>query len=272
MAAAVTAATQSFVRSCYTLRRLHLSTGLIKTNSHGRLSFSVSTVTSNGSRIMSSSSTRRRTHCYCTEQAQDNAKPTGAATTTLESAGNEGDAANDSKSIIIKEAGNTLDIRVGRIVKVWRHEEADSLYVEEVDVGEPEPRTICSGLVNYIPIHHLQDKNVIVLANLKPRNMRGVKSSGMLMAASDEAHEKVELLVPPEGAAPGERVWFGSEDDKDSLPDIATPNQVQKKKIWELVQPHLRTDDSCTAMLGLDNMRTSAGVIISESLRNTKIS
>lgn len=155
MAAAVSAATQSFLRSCYTLRRLHLSTGLIKTNSHGRLSFCVSTVTSNDSRIMSSSSSRRRTQCYCTEQAQDNAKPTRAATTTLESAGNEGDAANDSKSII-KESGNTLDIRVGRIVKVWRHEEADTLYVEEVDVGEPEPRTICSGLVNYIPIHHLQ--------------------------------------------------------------------------------------------------------------------
>ncbi|XP_075511911.1 uncharacterized protein LOC142547477 [Primulina tabacum] len=268
MAAAVSAATQSVLRSCYTLRRLHL---LRKTHSHGRLSFSVSTVTSNGSRIMSSSFSRRRTQCYCTEQAQDNAKPTGAATKTLESAGNDGDAANDSKNII-KEACNTLDIRVGRIVKVWRHEEADSLYVEEVDVGEPEPRTICSGLVNYIPINLLQDRNVIVLANLKPRNMRGVKSSGMLMAASDEAHEKVELLVPPEGAVPGERVWFGSEDDKDSLPDIATPNQVHKKKIWELVQPHLRTDDSCIAMLGLDHMRTSAGVIISESLRNAKIS
>lgn len=56
----------------------------------------------------------------------------------------------------IKEAADALDIRVGRIVKVWRHPEADSLYVEEVDVGEAEPRTICSGLVNYIPIEHLQ--------------------------------------------------------------------------------------------------------------------
>ncbi|XP_073135909.1 uncharacterized protein [Henckelia pumila] len=238
MAAAVSTATQSFVRSC-------LHPGLLKkTNCHGRLSFPV---TSNGSRILTTTTTT--TQCYCT----DTAKP------TLESANN-----------ILKETGNTLDIRVGRIVKVWRHEEADSLYVEEVDVGDPEPRTICSGLVNYVPIHLLQDRNVIVLANLKPRNMRGVKSSGMLMAASDEAHEKVELLVPPDGAVPGERVWFGSEDDKDRLPDIASPNQ--KKKIWELVQPNLRTDDSCIAMLGLDHMRTSAGVIISESLRNAKIS
>lgn len=175
----------------------------------------------------------------------------------------------------IRKAANTLDLRVGRVVKAWRHEEADTLYVEEVDIGEPEPRTICSGLVKYVPIHLLQDRNVIVLANLKPRNMRGVKSYGMLMAASDAAHENVELLVPPEGSVPGERVWFGSADEKENLPDAATPNQVQKKKIWEQVQPRLKTDDSCVAMLGIGEgyqMRTAAGVVVSESLKNANIS
>lgn len=72
----------------------------------------------------------------------------------------------------------------------------------------------------------LQDRNIVVLANLKPRNMRGVKSNGMLMAASDASHESVELLVPPEGAIPGERVWFGSPEEKENLPDAASPNQV----------------------------------------------
>lgn len=56
----------------------------------------------------------------------------------------------------LKGLGNSLDIRVGQILKIWKHEEADSLYVEEVDVGESEPRIICSGLVKYIPIDHLQ--------------------------------------------------------------------------------------------------------------------
>lgn len=59
----------------------------------------------------------------------------------------------------VKEAANALDIRVGRILRAWRHPEADSLYVEEVDVGEAEPRTICSGLVNYVPLDHLQVHN-----------------------------------------------------------------------------------------------------------------
>lgn len=172
----------------------------------------------------------------------------------------------------IKDAANSLDIRVGRILRAWRHEEADSLYVEEVDVGEAEPRIICSGLVKYVPLDHLQERSVIVLANLKPRNMRGVKSNGMLMAASDASHENVELLEPPEGSVPGERIWFGSADEKDNLPDVATPNQVAKKKIWELVQPHLKTDGACVAALGTHCMRASTGVVVSPSLKDANIS
>ncbi|CAL5211976.1 unnamed protein product [Lathyrus oleraceus] len=172
----------------------------------------------------------------------------------------------------IKDAAGLLDIRVGRIIRAWKHDEAETLYVEEVDIGEPEPRIICSGLVNYIPLEHLQGKKVIVLSNLKPRNMRGVKSCGMLMAASDSKHENVELLFPPEEANPGERIWFGSKDEKDNQPEAAKPNQIQKKKIWELVQPHLKTDVSCTAMLGEHVMSTSVGTVACQSLQNANIS
>lgn len=172
----------------------------------------------------------------------------------------------------IKDSANALDIRVGLILRAWRHPEADSLYVEEVDVGEPEPRTICSGLVNYVPLDHLQDRKVVVLANLKPRNMRGIKSCGMLMAASDASHENVELLVPPEDSIPGERIWFGTEDEREKQPVAATPNQIQKKKIWELVQPHLKTDASCVAALGVHPMRTSSGVVVCKSMKNGNIS
>ncbi|KAJ6370622.1 hypothetical protein OIU76_028830 [Salix suchowensis] len=152
-------------------------------------------------------------------------------------------------------------------------EEMLQVMMLQVDVGEAEPRIICSGLVKYIPLDHLQQRNVAVLANLKPRNMRGVKSNGMLMAASDASHEHVELLHPPDGSIPGERIWFGSPDDQTNLPDPASPNQIQKKKIWESVQPHLKTDDSCMAILGGEHfMRTSAGVVASKSLNNANIS
>ena len=42
----------------------------------------------------------------------------------------------------------------------------------QIDVGEAEPRTIVSGLVKYVPLEKMQDRPVIVLCNLKPRNMR----------------------------------------------------------------------------------------------------
>lgn len=45
-----------------------------------------------------------------------------------------------------------LDLRVGRIITAEKHPDADALYVEKVDVGEPAPRTVVSGLVKHIPL------------------------------------------------------------------------------------------------------------------------
>ncbi|XP_076959500.1 uncharacterized protein LOC143635597 [Bidens hawaiensis] len=202
-----------------------------------------------------------KTFCTSPNVAADPATPTTASA--------DEDVVDMMK---IKDMANTLDLRVGKILKAWRHEEADSLYVEEIDVGEPEPRIICSGLVKYIPLEELQDKSVVVLANLKARNMRGVKSNGMIMAASDASHENVELLEPPVGSVPGDRVWFGTEDEKEKLPEVATPNQIAKKKIWEQVQPHLVTTGSCVATLGGTHlMISSAGSVVSKSLVNANI-
>lgn len=50
----------------------------------------------------------------------------------------------------------SLEVKVGRIIDVKKHEKADTLYVEQIDLGEEKPRTIVSGLVNYIPIEKLQ--------------------------------------------------------------------------------------------------------------------
>jgi tRNA-binding EMAP/Myf-like protein len=85
------------------------------------------------------------------------------------------------------------------------------LYVEQIDVGEAAPRTIVSGLVKYVPLEEMQQRLVLVLCNLKPRNMRGVKSHGMVLAASNEEHTVVEPLAPPPAAPPGERVFFGEQ-------------------------------------------------------------
>lgn len=69
-------------------------------------------------------------------------------------------------------------------ISCWQHPDADSLYVEKIDVGEAEPRTVVSGLVQFVPKEELQDRLVVVLCNLKPQKMRGVDSQGMLLCAS----------------------------------------------------------------------------------------
>ncbi|KIY93274.1 hypothetical protein MNEG_14688 [Monoraphidium neglectum] len=149
-------------------------------------------------------------------------------------------AAADEVAAAPASPAAALDIRIGRVAKCERHPDADSLFVEEVDVGESEMRTIVSGLVQFVPLEEMQDRRVVVLCNLKARNMRGIKSHGMLLCASNAAHDAVEPLAPPEGAAVGERVWFGEGGKEQGAP--AEPNRVQKKKIWEAVQPDLKTD------------------------------
>ncbi|KDD72453.1 hypothetical protein H632_c3324p0, partial [Helicosporidium sp. ATCC 50920] len=99
-----------------------------------------------------------------------------------------------------------VDLRVGIIRKVWRHPDADSLYVEEIDVGEPAPRTVVSGLVKHVPEEQMLGARVVAVCNLKPANMRGQRSEAMVLAASSADGSRVELVRPPPGAAPGDRV------------------------------------------------------------------
>jgi len=134
-----------------------------------------------------------------------------------------------------------LDIRVGKVVEVGPHPDADSLYVEKIDLGEAEPRTVVSGLVKFIPLEGMLNKKVTVVCNLKPANMRGIKSHAMVLAATSEDGSKVELVEPPADAEVGQRI---SCDGFEGEPDeVLNP----KKKVWEQVCPDLATDGDLKA-------------------------
>jgi len=77
---------------------------------------------------------------------------------------------------------NSIDLRVGIIRTVKRHDTAEKLYVEEIDVGEETYRPIASGLVPYYTLEQMQGRRLIVVCNLKPRNLVGFKSHGMLIS------------------------------------------------------------------------------------------
>lgn len=130
-----------------------------------------------------------------------------------------------------------IDFRVGFIQKAVKHPNADSLYMSTIDMGDEEgPRTVCSGLVKYVPIEEMQERYVVVIANLKPVTMRGVKSCAMVLCASDE--EKVEFVNPPAGSKPGDKLFFEGFN--------GTPEKQlnPKKKVWETIQPGFSTTET----------------------------
>lgn len=133
-----------------------------------------------------------------------------------------------------------LDLRIGKILEVEHHPNADSLYVEKIDCGDADgPRTVISGLVKHVGIEEMKDRNVVVLCNLKPAKMRGILSQAMVMCASSP--DKVELLTPPDNVKPGDRVSF---ENYQGEPDAQLN---PKKKIWEQVSVDIKTDENGVA-------------------------
>ncbi|MDY0307741.1 MAG: methionine--tRNA ligase, partial [Desulfovibrionaceae bacterium] len=93
-----------------------------------------------------------------------------------------------------------LDIRVGTVLEALRHPDADKLLVVRVDLGEAEPRQIVSGIAEFFKPEELPGRQVVVVANLKPRKIRKQLSQGMILTVKTEAG--MELLATP-GQVPG---------------------------------------------------------------------
>jgi methionine--tRNA ligase beta chain len=99
-----------------------------------------------------------------------------------------------------------LDLRVATVLECKPHSNADKLLVLQIELANGERRQICAGLRAYYPPEQLVGKQIVVVANLEPRTMRGEVSQGMLLAASDPATGKVIVVSPSEPAAAGSKV------------------------------------------------------------------
>lgn len=104
-----------------------------------------------------------------------------------------------------------LDLRTGTVVSVENHPDAEKLFILKVDVGEE--RQIVAGLRAYYSIEEMLGRKVVVVCNLKPAKLRGVKSEGMLLAADDEGlgGSNVLLLTPSSEVPNGTKVNSGLE-------------------------------------------------------------
>jgi len=154
---------------------------------------------------------------------------------------------------------SSLDIRVGHILRAWNHDSADKLYCEEIDLGT-EVRQIASGLRPYYTLDEMQHRSVLVLCNLKARNLVGFASHGMVLCAT--SGDTVEFVCAPEGAILGERVVFEGYDGKEPEVD----SKVAKKKIFEKVAPDLGTDEMGKVVWKGAKAMTSAGECFAVSL------
>jgi methionyl-tRNA synthetase len=99
-----------------------------------------------------------------------------------------------------------LDLRVATVLECRPHGNADKLLVLQIELAGGERRQICAGLRQHYAPEQLVGKQIVVVANLAPRQMRGEISNGMLLAATDPLTSKVIFVTPGEPAAPGSKV------------------------------------------------------------------
>ena len=97
-----------------------------------------------------------------------------------------------------------MQLKVGKVVSAEKHPDAERLLVLQVNVGEGQPRQIVAGIASRYTPEDLVGKTVIVVANLKPAELRGVESQGMLLAAGGK--EVIGLATITENASPGATV------------------------------------------------------------------
>ncbi|KAF9481163.1 nucleic acid-binding protein [Pholiota conissans] len=201
------------------------------------------------------------------EGGKDTGKKAGGKAATKAPAADEGEP-----------VPSMIDLRVGHIVDIMKHPDADGLYVEQIDIGEETgPRTVVSGLVNYIPIDQMRDKYLVAVCNLKPANMRGVKSFAMVLCATSKEGKEggIELIQPPPGSKPGDRIYFEGAEFENAIP-LTQLNP--KKKIFETIQPGFITLDTKEAAWVnpvtkvVHKIRSEKGVCVAPTLVGASLS
>ncbi len=109
--------------------------------------------------------------------------------------------ANPVKNEIVFDDFAKIDLRVGTILQAEKVEKADKLLKLEIDLGF-EKRTIVSGIALHFQPSEILNKQVVVVANLAPRKMRGIESNGMILMAEDEGG-KLHFVKPEAVINPG---------------------------------------------------------------------
>src|SRR5690349_10271893 len=94
------------------------------------------------------------------------------------------DAAEGITTFIEIDDFAKVDLRAGQVLSAERLPKSDKLLLLKIELGEAEPRQVLAGIAQYYEPEKLVGRKVVVVANLKPRKLRGFESQGMVVAAS----------------------------------------------------------------------------------------
>ena len=192
-----------------------------------------------------------------------------------------------------------IDLRIGRIVRIWEHETSDRLYCEDIDIGNNEIRQVASGLRAYYKKEDLLNRLVVVVCNLKESKFQGFVSCGMVLAAkcsnnsnnndgvdgnnigssnssssssgSSVSTDVVQLVDVPSDSQIGERVKLREYEGEYYTPYTAA--KVKKLKVWENISVDLHVNDAgvaCWKDMQLCN--SAGGVCTVQTIINSPIS
>lgn len=152
----------------------------------------------------------------------------------------------------------SCDLRVGKVVRVAHHPEADTLFHLTIDVGGGETRSVCAGLREYLSDVEMEGRLVVLVCNLKPRKLRGIDSEAMCLAGSvvdiGGKKETVVPIAPPLDASPGTFVVVdGITGDRSVI-----ERKFVNAKTWEKVSSRFCVRDGVACYDGMP-MCTASG-------------
>lgn len=159
-----------------------------------------------------------------------------------------------------------LDLRVGRIIEVEKSTYADSFYLMKVDIGD-EIRPIVAEWGKYIPIDQLLNQTVVVLCNIKPAQLRGHTTYGMILCAESASGDVKELLLPPSKAEPGEFIYC------ENYERAPVPILRKKMRLFDPLASDLQINGRLVACYQSSFLFVSdKGNIVVKTLKNANIS
>lgn len=136
-----------------------------------------------------------------------------------------------------------IDLKIGRIIKVEKHPNADRLFMETVDFGNGNQKTVLSGLIGHVTSEELLNRMALFVCNLVPAKICGIVSEAMLLAAKSKDGSIVEPLLVPNNAIEGDVVTIMNLASIPDPPIAKSSSNTGKKNSKKEIENKLKEEE-----------------------------